>query len=116
MSKRGIAISFILVVVIVSLSWLIASTFYLNKSLQIRVQVPNTLIGIFQIEGMSSQPTANSIQNNVNGLTIIVPQGKRYVGLKHTSPFVEWHDLQFVDESGNAIPSGIDFDNARHDL
>lgn len=73
---------------------------------KIRIVVPSELSGLFQIEGRAS---------NVNGtltregkvLVLSIPAGKRYLGISSESPLLEWHDKEFVDESGNRLRSVV---------
>jgi hypothetical protein len=75
-----------------------------GDSRKIRIVVPSTLSGLFQIEGRASNVNGTPIREG-EVLVLTMPSGKRYLGISSESPLLEWHEKEFVDESGNRLRS-----------
>jgi hypothetical protein len=71
---------------------------------KLRIVVPSTLSGLFQIEGNASTVNGTSTRDG-DCLVLRLPPGKRFLGLSGKSPLLEWHQIEFVDENGNRVRS-----------
>lgn len=73
-----------------------------QRTQTIRVVVPVSLVGLFQIEGHALRVTG-AAKYDGDTVTLVIQRGSRYLGLADQSPFTEWSKVHFVDEQGHPL-------------